>query len=318
MIHLGFLSPLFPRLGLHSQGSSSQSSCTYETLGKLSTIDSPFALILLSLFPAIWSYINDVIQFFDTPPLIGMLFISSASLLLSIIHWPSPQDSDVIYERSFCFYSLSLSHSKLFLTRSPSENDVQITFLPRISWNIVFVRIALVITFLTKANKAFQSYGKNFLLKNSIYCDRMIIADISSSDDTKTVWIIYNLKSFIINSTVCFTNLGKRNLLYGGSILSLVQFLQLASCLKKLQLASKVVKNDSKITLFLPCDQIPWKLRVWDKFWKHLSVNVLNIFFLRLLDSVTLFLRKANLISLSSFLSICYIPIKSTLGPWLT
>ncbi len=54
-------------------------------------------------------------------------------------------------------------------------------------------------------------------------------------------------------TTVCFTDLGKLNLLMvGGSILSSSQFLLLPQLPQKMELASKVVKVDSKIIVSVP------------------------------------------------------------------
>jgi hypothetical protein len=49
-----------------------------------------------------------------------------------------------------------------------------------------------------------------------------------------------------------FHQFGQAKFVYGGSILSLSQFLLLPQLPQKIELASKVVKNDSKIIVSLP------------------------------------------------------------------
>jgi hypothetical protein len=55
-----------------------------------------------------------------------------------------------------------------------------------------------------------------------------------------------------IISTVCFTDLGKLNLIMVVRFLSLNQFLLLPQLPQKVELTSKVVKVDSKIIFLLP------------------------------------------------------------------
>jgi hypothetical protein len=65
------------------------------------------------------------------------------------------------------------------------------------------------------------------------------------------VKLVNLVRGVLDEATECFTDLGKLKFADGGSILSSTQFLQLPQLTKKMKLALKMVKYDSKIIILL-------------------------------------------------------------------